>query len=245
MSNITLAIYPEETNAARLVGSWLQEFITAHSKNNPVSHRRFEVINSKSPHKLNRESVEKELSRTNPEVTDILVFYGNGTRCSLSVKGNPYTPPRTKKTEECDRDNECEALPTGKVLIDTESIGEYLDGKEIYTVACSSAKKLGDDATDFCKKDTAFFGYNDHLDIPNHLGNDIKNRFKNIVNGALEQLHSHGKFASKIERYRAVARGILEGFDNLANDIRLGCSKNKILGDEAYAMLWRISFKPA
>jgi len=251
MSNTTLVIYPEETNASRLVGSWLQDFITAYSKNHPFSHRQFNVINSKTPHRLNRNRVEKELGRTNPDVVDILVYYGNGTRCSLSIKGNPYKPPKTRKTLDCDRNrsldkcNECVALPTGKVLIDTVSIANYLDGKEIYTVACSSAKKLGDDATDFCKKDTAYFGYDDRLPIPGYLDNDTKNKFKNIVNGALEKLHRHSSYPSKIERYRATAKHIMRGFYKLASDIRSERGTDEILGDEVYAVLWRISFRPA
>lgn len=238
MKNTTLMIHPEETRISRLVGSWLREYKTTHESKAATSGRKFKPIKKDQ---LNRKYIEEILSRSNPNKVDILAYYGHATRCSLSIKGDNYKKPKTKECDEC---NECKKLPTEIVLIDTESL-DFLDGKETFAIACKSALKLGDDITDFCKNDTAFFGFDDHLNIPDYLDDKIKNRFKYIVNKALELLHSHSKFVSKIERYRAVAAAILTGFDNLANEMRLANQQGSLLGDEAYAVQWRINFKPA
>lgn len=241
MKNTTLMIHPEKTRISRLVGSWLREYKTTHESKAATSGREFVPINRDIDEQLNRKNIEEILSRSNPSKVDILVYYGHGTRCSLSMKGDNFKKPKTKDCDEC---NECKKLPTERVLIDTESL-DFLDGKEIFAIACKSALKLGDDITDFCKNDTAFFGFDDRLDVPDYLDDKIKNRFKCIVNKALELLHSHSKFGSKIERYRVVAATILTEFDNLANDMRLANQQRTLLGDEAYAVQWRINFKPA
>jgi hypothetical protein len=238
-------VRPEEDSASKAVGTWLAEFEEEYKALFP--DRPGKVL--QGPAEATRSELEGILSALPKRgaVDAIIVFYGHGTRCSLCVKRDDspgeecvYARPATPESE-CDKCRECAILPVAESLIDCGN-RHLCTGREVYAVACHSARKLGKVLIHSAISGTAYFGYNGTIVVPPPYYPDLRNRLKDIVNHGLEILVSTDGYGSSVARYEAVAYYVRNAFRCLSREIRL--QKGPFTGEQTLIRMWWLSFDP-
>lgn len=233
-----VTIRPQDDSAARIVGTWLKEFENKYD----VEYGRIST----------REELEQifYLSRKNSIKIKLIVFYGHGTRCSLSSKGMQgyeeivdFDDTRRTHTpgDKCDRHlgcKQCLQLPVKDAFLDIGNISSFSD-TIIYTVACHSLLKLGKEHGAIGSPGSAYFGYSTMICVP--PDESISNKIKQVVNGGLELLCNQSQLHNREECFQEVVKYIKKSFFELPdvdNNSLLSC----ITPCEMFAAMWRSAF---
>ncbi len=242
----SVTIRPEDDPVAQVLGGWLAEFERTYK--NPA--HKFRKLAGRA--RVSRSRVEDEIqtSEGEGERVERIVFYGHGTSCSLCTRdGNrPGGDCRPRiQHDDCDHCCQCSSLPLDESLLDVNN-AHVCSTKEVYAVACWTARKLAGKVLSKGGNGTAFFGYERQLHLPPRItvgSADITDRMGAVVNNGLTILHDIEAHASTMDRLRTVAKAVRGGFLDLARDIRTDASTGRygqVL--EVFVAHWRRSFVP-